>query len=215
MLIAGAQRHAKEVVDIFEKNNLLSELVLFDDVSADCEAKLFGKYTIIRTLEEVKKYFLNINPAFVLGLGNPILREKVALKLKNQMGILTSIVSKSATIGAHNVLLEDGLNIMHNTLISNDVFIGEGSLINAYVCVHHDVRVGKYSELSPKSVLLGGAVIGSFTSIGANATVLPGIKIGSNVTIGAGSVVTKDVPDNCIAVGVPARIIKIKSNIIY
>lgn len=50
--------------------------------------------------------------------------------------------------------------------------------------------------------------IGDNVSIGANATIIGDITIGSNVIIGAGSVVVKDVPDNCIVAGNPARIIK-------
>ena len=44
--------------------------------------------------------------------------------------------------------------------------------------------------------------------IGANVTILPGVTIGNNVVIGAGAVVNKDIPDNSLAVGVPARVIK-------
>ena len=54
----------------------------------------------------------------------------------------------------------------------------------------------------------GSPTIGDNVSIMANALVFGGIKIGNNVTIGAGSVVTKDVPDNCVVVGNPARIIR-------
>ena len=51
-------------------------------------------------------------------------------------------------------------------------------------------------------------VIGNNVWFGGNVTVLPGVKIGSNVVIGAGSVVTKDIPDNVVAVGNPCKIIK-------
>jgi acetyltransferase-like isoleucine patch superfamily enzyme len=44
--------------------------------------------------------------------------------------------------------------------------------------------------------------------IGSNATLLPNICIGNNVTIGAGSVVTKNIPDNCLVMGIPAKVIK-------
>ncbi len=53
--------------------------------------------------------------------------------------------------------------------------------------------------------------IGDHVFIGANAVIIGNIRIGDNVMIGAGSVVIKDIPDNCIAVGNPARIIR-KSN---
>jgi maltose O-acetyltransferase len=50
--------------------------------------------------------------------------------------------------------------------------------------------------------------IGSDCWVGGNVTILPGVTIGNNVIIAAGAVVTKDVPDNVIAGGVPARILK-------
>ena len=50
-------------------------------------------------------------------------------------------------------------------------------------------------------------VIGNDVWIGGNVTILPGVRIGNNVTIGAGSVVTRDIPDNVIAVGNPCRVI--------
>ena len=68
--------------------------------------------------------------------------------------------------------------------------------------------IGDFVELSPNVTILGNVSIGSFTQIGANSTILPNIKIGENVIIGAGSVVTKDIPDNSLAYGVPSKIIK-------
>ena len=50
--------------------------------------------------------------------------------------------------------------------------------------------------------------IGRDCVIGVNAIIMPGVKIGNEVVIGSGSVVTKDIPDNCIAVGNPAKVTK-------
>ena len=59
-----------------------------------------------------------------------------------------------------------------------------------------------------------GIVIGNNVWIGGNATILDGVTIGNNCVIGAGSVVTKNIPDNSIAVGNQCRVIKeLKSNI--
>ena len=54
--------------------------------------------------------------------------------------------------------------------------------------------------------------IGSDVWIGGNVTILPGVSIGNNVIIAAGAVVTKDIPDNCVAGGVPVRLIKTLEN---
>ena len=50
--------------------------------------------------------------------------------------------------------------------------------------------------------------IGDNCCIGARAIIMPGVTVGNEVVVGAGAVVTKDVPNNCIVVGNPARIIK-------
>lgn len=208
MLIAGAKGHAKEVLELYLNEGVVKELFFFDDISLNIDAKLYNIFPIIRSIEEASTYFNKIDPNFLLGIGNPKLRLNLANKLKKHGGVLNSIISKYSIIGTYNVQLGLGLNIMNNSMISNDVIVADGALINAYASIHHDVSIGMYSEVSPHAVLLGGVSIGDLTTIGSNATVLPKVKIGSNVVVGAGSVVTKDLPDNCIAVGVPAKIIK-------
>ena len=56
--------------------------------------------------------------------------------------------------------------------------------------------------------LFGKVVIGNNVHVGTNAMIMPGVHIGNNCIIGSGAIVTKDIPDNSIAVGVPARVIE-------
>ncbi len=207
MLIAGAKRHAKEILQIFVNKGVMDNLCFFDDVSTDIGNKLYGRFPVLKSLDAAKTYF-QLTPEFVLALGKPKLRKTLAEKLYAQGGSLISIIADSAYVGDFGVELSKGLNIMHCAMISNDVQIGEGTLINAFASIHHDVIIGEYCEISPHATLLGGCRIGDFTSVGANATILPDVQIGKYVQIGAGAVVNKDLPDNCVAVGVPARIIK-------
>ena len=57
-------------------------------------------------------------------------------------------------------------------------------------------------------------IIGDNVYLGANVTIIGHVRIGNNVTIGAGAVVVKDIPDNAIAVGNPAKVIKYKENVL-
>lgn len=73
--------------------------------------------------------------------------------------------------------------------------------------VTHDGGTLIIEEFADNYILTGPIIVGDNTYIGTRTTILPGVKIGSNCIIGAGSVVTKDIPDNSVAVGVPAKVV--------
>ena len=81
----------------------------------------------------------------------------------------------------------------------------EGVLVNILAVIHHDVIIGKYCEIGPGAKILGECILGENVFVGANAVILPKIKIGNGAIIGAGAVVTKDVPQDCIVMGSPAK----------
>jgi sugar O-acyltransferase (sialic acid O-acetyltransferase NeuD family) len=210
MIIAGARGHAKEVIQVLElvlAGNPPAGVYLYDDASADAGETLFGKYPILKTPGQLREA-LRTDRQCILATGSPASRYALSAKLRAAGGELTSLIAPTVLIGNYGVALRPGLNLMHHVLITNDVEIGEGTLVNAGAAVHHDVRVGRYNEIGPGARLLGNCQTGDFCQVGAAATLLPKVRIGQNVVIGAGAVVTRDIEDNAVAVGVPARIIK-------
>ena len=204
MVVIGAGGHAKEIYDLLVKNKDLNGLYFFDSLSKDLPDLLFDKHPLIRSFEELEKQF-KIDSRFVLGMGNPAVRKKLTDKCVSIGGELTSIISNTATIGTYKVTLHKGLNIMHGVVITNEVIIGEGTLINANATIHHDCIIGQYCEISPSASITGNVKIGDFCSIGTGAVILPKVKIGNHVTVGAGAVVTKDIGENQTYIGVPAK----------
>lgn len=84
----------------------------------------------------------------------------------------------------------------HVTVTSGVKFIThDGS-----TCLVKDDHGKRYQRFAPIQV-------GSHVFIGVNTIIMPGVKIGSNVVIGAGSVVTKNIPDHSVAIGVPAKVV--------
>ncbi|SHI63456.1 acetyltransferase [Flavobacterium terrae] len=215
MLIIGAKGFAKEVLEIFQETGNIDNLAFYDDISPDIDRLMFDKFPILRNDTEAKAFFENNGNEFTLGIGNPHIRKKLSEKFDKLGGKLVSIISPSAILGSYDVQIGEGSNVLPNATFSNSTKIGKGTIVYYNVIITHDCIVGDFVELSPSATLLGHVQVGDYSQVGASAVILPKIKVGKNVTIGAGAVVTKDVPDNAIVTGVPAKIIKFKEPLIF
>lgn len=87
--------------------------------------------------------------------------------------------------------------------LGNNVHITDGVKF-----ITHDGGTLLYRHLVPDLEITKPITVGDNVYIGNNVIILPGVRIGSNVVIGAGAIVSRDIPDNSVAVGVPARVIK-------
>jgi acetyltransferase-like isoleucine patch superfamily enzyme len=87
--------------------------------------------------------------------------------------------------------------------LGNDVYITDGVKF-----ITHDGGTLLFRSKVPDLEITKPIVIGSSVYLGNNVIILPGVHIGDNVVIGAGAVVSKDIPSNSVAVGVPAHVIK-------
>ncbi len=148
-------------------------------------AELNGAY---HTPEEVRRLF----------------SELIGKKVDESFGLFPPFYSdcgKNITVGK-NVFINSGCRFQDQ----GGITIGDGALIGHNVVLatlNHDFSPEKRSTMHPSPI-----VIGKNVWIGANATVVPGVTIGDGAIIAAGAVVTKDVPENAVAAGVPAKVIK-------
>jgi maltose O-acetyltransferase len=90
----------------------------------------------------------------------------------------------------------------------NKVMIGDNVLLAPKVQIYTAAHPTNPGERLTGKEYAKSIMIGNNVWVGGGAIICPGVKIGNNVTIGAGSVVTKDIPDNVIAVGNPCRVIR-------
>lgn len=208
MIIIGAKGLAKEFLEILHQNRELKNLCFYDDVNKDIGDTLYSSFRIIKNLNDAEEFIKNVDDRFTIGIGNPKLRKLVSDKFLNLGGKLTSLTSENAELGSYGNTIEDGVNIASGVIITNDVHIKRGTLINLNSTIGHDTVVGEFCEICPSVSISGHCDIGDFVFIGTGATILPSVKIGKNSIIAAGSVVSKDVPENVMVAGVPAVIKK-------
>lgn len=134
----------------------------------------------------------------------PKVREKL-VALYAQVGYQFATVISPKAIISHSAKIGQGTVIQACVNVSASSTIGDFVKLNTYANIMHDDVVGNYATIAPNAVLLGYVHVGESSYIGANSTILPHISIGDGATVGAGAVVTKDVNDNVIVKGVPAK----------
>ncbi|MEG2061818.1 MAG: acetyltransferase [Alistipes sp.] len=197
MYLYGASGHAKVIIDILEASQIKIDGLVDDNpyLNELCGYPIFHNRT-------------DLSPVIV-SIGVNKTRKKVVAQLSGYFGKAihpSAIISDKATIG-------DGSVVMQGAIIQSFTTIGNHCIINTGASIDHECFVGDYVHISPHSTLCGNVIIGEGTWIGAGTTIIQGIKIGKWCVIGAGSVVSKDIPDNVLAVGNRCKIIKKISDI--
>lgn len=150
-------------------------------------------------------YELNLKEYdFIIAISNNKIRKKIVETYAlNYVNIIhpTAAMSSFANLGVGNIILP-------NTSIDPNVKIGNHVIINKNNSIGHDSIFNNFSQVSPGCSLGGYTRLEEGVFLGLGVTLLPKVTIGTYSNIGAGAVVTKDIPDHCTAVGVPAKVIK-------
>lgn len=179
-------------------------LLGYIDDNQDNHGKVINTYEVLGGAEWLK----GKNGIYcVIGIGNGKTRKKIAEKIKNYAAGFPKLIHPSV-IKSRHISIGDGTVICAGSLISGGVFIGEHVIVNLDCTIGHDVRLNDFSTIAPGAHLSGFAEIGQFGDIGTGACIIQGLSVGAGSVIGAGAVVVKSIPENCTAVGVPAKVIK-------
>jgi len=147
--------------------------------------------------------------SYAVTIGGSRGKERVSIhKMLASAGLKCVSIIHPTSFVADSACIANGCQILVNTVICAKTHLGLATIVNTSASIDHECVMGKGVHIAPGATLAGCVQVGDFSFIGAGAVVLPRIQIGKNTIIGAGSIVTKNIPDNVVAYGNPAKIIR-------
>lgn len=196
----GVGREAEELAKFLKKWN---EIVFIDDMAGP---GIFHN-TKRMPFVQFQKLYSSESAEVIIAIGEPSDRKDLFLRVQNAGYSLVSLVHPSSHVSS-SAQLGTGVMIQKSAFIGCDVTVGDNVHMEPGVFIGHDSVVGDHCVFASKVALGGKVSIGQSVFIGLGASVRDRIAIGKRVIIGMGAVVIGGVPDDSIAMGQPAKIVK-------
>jgi sugar O-acyltransferase (sialic acid O-acetyltransferase NeuD family) len=211
VIIIGAGGFGREVLEIFKDQNQIKKrwnIAGFVDDNSKLQGKMINGFPVLGGLDWLKERN-NDNLGCVCAIGQPEIRKKVVSKLR-KIGVKFYNAVHPSVIMSEFVKLGEDVIICAGSVLTVNIKIGDHVHIDTNCTIAHDVVIESYCRLSPGVRINGHDRLGEGVFIGSGATLVQEISVGDWSTVGAGAVVTEDISDNVIAVGMPAKVVKRK-----
>ena len=152
--------------------------------------------------EDVKKKYTNLE--VVMGIGEPLVREKKFRLLENDGISIATLIHPDVYI-PDTTIIGKGVVIQYGCFISCNVIIRDYVYIQPQCNIGHDDVLAEGCMIAGFCNLAGNVSVDEYTYLGLNVAIKEGISVGRYSIVGMGSIVHKDIPDEMIAMGNPAR----------
>jgi sugar O-acyltransferase (sialic acid O-acetyltransferase NeuD family) len=143
--------------------------------------------------------------AVIVAIGDNTRREQLSTEFIRRGEHLISARHPHASVGA-DVEIGPGCVVSAGAVITPGVRLGTGVVLNTRCSVDHHSTIDAFAHVSPGATIGASVTIGARSLIGLGANVMSFRRIGADSIIGAGALVSDDVPDGVVAVGVPAKV---------
>ncbi len=209
LYIIGSGGFGREVLWLIERINNLDKIWeiqgFIDDDKSLCgtiknDYKVLGDCDYLGDLDE--------DVYAVISIGSPKIKEKIVNKLSKFSNVHFATLIDPSVLYSDQIKIGEGSIICAGTIITVNIEIGKHVIINLDCTIGHDAIIENYVTILPSVNLSGNTVTKKYTTIGTGTKVIQGVTIGENVMIGAGTVVIRDIENSVTAVGNPARIVK-------
>jgi sugar O-acyltransferase (sialic acid O-acetyltransferase NeuD family) len=208
VLVIGSSGHASVVIDALESTGRASILGMFDDFEKVGTVK-YGR-VLLGGIADIAAVAGRLSTnRFIVAIGDNWQRRQISAKLAESVpgAQFVNVIHPRAYL-ASSVRLGSGNVIAAGALVGPNSHIANGCIVNTGATVDHDCRLEQFSSIGPGVHLGGNVAIGELTAVGIGANVKHKICIGSRTVVGAGALVLADLPDNILAWGSPARVIR-------
>lgn len=195
-------------VDIIEREGKYNIVGVIDS-RAELGAMMFG-YKIIGRQENiaeiVKTYEID---AGIITVGDNWSRKYIYDEVIARLPefLFVNAIHPSVIVG-NNVRMGQGVIAMAGCIINPGAQIGDFCFFATGAQVEHDCVIGDFASISAGSITGGHVKVGKYAAVTLGVVIIDRLEIGENTVVGAGAVVLKSIPDNVVAYGNPARIIK-------
>lgn len=206
VLILGAGGHGRLIQDILRLDPAIN-LAGFLDPDVKLHGRTVNGVPVLGGDDLLPDLRRDGVEGAIVGLGDNHLRAVLFEKLSDMGFTLIPAIHPAAVIGSH-VELGRGVVVMARAVVNVNARLGNDVVVNTGATIDHDDVLEDHSQVWPGANLAGNVTVGQYSYVGTGAAVVPGIKIGRNSLVGAGAAVVRDVPDDVVVVGVPARVIK-------
>jgi sugar O-acyltransferase (sialic acid O-acetyltransferase NeuD family) len=207
--IVGAGGFGREVLLLLQQINQVGptwQITGFYDDKPQQPATING-FPYLGTLADLLR--VDTSLALVIAIGDPRVKARLRQQITSPRFYFPALIHPNVAQADFQFnQIGEGSIICQSTILTTNIVLGRHVLLNLACTIGHDAVLGDYCSLMPQVNLGGGSQLQAGVYAGTNATVLPLVRVGANTIIGAGTVVTGDLPANCTAVGVPAKVIK-------
>lgn len=204
LIIIGGVGFGEEIAWLIERiNDKKEKFEILGFINNDIKkGDYVGKYIVLGNDDLL--YDLPKDTNVCIAIGNSIIRQKVTAKIK-KLGFKFPILIDPSAIINNKTIIKEGAIICANCVITTNVMIEEFVLINLACTIGHDCTLENFSTILPGCNISGNVTLKECCSLGTGVKVIPHCQVGKNAIVGAGGIVVKNIPDNCTAVGVPAK----------